>query len=128
MASLTQRTMSTPTDTLTQNDRRGVPSFLRGRADIAPLRTPAGQVAFASSALMVAAAEFAISPPILLILIGLRLVRVVDAAVWGLVTLVPLSLSISFLALVSARLAQATVVRDAGARLEAPGSPRGSFA
>ena len=99
---LTQRTMSTHSDALTQNDRRGFPSFIGSGAAIPALGTPAGQVAFASSALMVAAAEFAICTPILLILVSLRFVPVVDAAVWGLVTLVPLSVSICFLALVGA--------------------------
>jgi hypothetical protein len=125
---LTQGTMSTRTDTLKQNDSRGFRSFIRGLADLPALRTDAGQAVFASWALMVAAAEFAVCLPALLILAGLDLVPVVDAVVWGVVTLVPLSMSISFLALVNARLGQAAGARKARLRFESAGSPKETYA
>ena len=116
--------MSTRTHTLKPNAHPGFRSVVRGPVDLPTPRTRATRAAFASSALTVAAAELGFCVPVLLILTGLRVVAAGDAAIWAVATLAPLSLSISFLTLVGARLEWGTTPRKAEPRHRAPGSPR----
>ena len=67
-------------------------------------RSSQNDLAYASLALTIAAAEFVVCVVVLLALISLRVVPAADALSWGAVTLVPLSLSIGFLGVRAGRL------------------------